>query len=178
MPRLNVATPAQATGKLKEIYDKQIAKNGKVINIFQGMGNSPAGLNAYLSMSAALAEGELSREDREVVYLAVSEQNGCQYCVSAHVQVAKTVGLSEDEANAARKFKSSDASRAALLEFVRKVIATRGFVEDADIAAVRDAGYSDGQITEAIGYIGLATFSNLFNHVNGTDLDFPAAAEL
>ncbi|MEX1028019.1 MAG: carboxymuconolactone decarboxylase family protein, partial [Candidatus Paceibacterota bacterium] len=59
-----------------------------------------------------------------------------------------------------------------------KVIATKGFVKDDDIDTVRGAGYSDGQIAESIGYIGLATFSNLFNHVHDTPLDFPPAPSL
>jgi uncharacterized peroxidase-related enzyme len=173
MPRLNVVSPEQANGPVKQIYDDVTAKMGKVVNIFQGMANSPAALKAYLSMSAALAEGELSPEDREVVYLAVSESNGCHYCVSAHSMLARRIGLSEDETLAARQFQSPNEQRAALLEFVRKVIATRGFVKDEDLEAVRQAGYSDGQIAESIGYIGLATFSNLFNHVHDTTVDFP-----
>lgn len=178
MPRLNVVQPAQATGPVKQMYDDLTAKMGKVVNIFQGMANSPAALRAYISISAALAEGELSPQDREAVYLAVSENNGCQYCVSAHSVVAKRAGLSEEETLSVRKFKSSDEKRAALLEFVRKVIATKGFVADEDIAKVRRAGYSDGQIAEAIGYIGMATFANLFNHVHDTPIDFPAARRL
>ena len=178
MPRLNVISPAQTTGPAKQIYDDLTKKMGKVVNIFQGMANSPAALRAYLSMSDALAEGDLSPEDREALYLAVSESNGCHYCVSAHSMVAKSIGVSEDETLAARGFGSSNEKRAALLDFVRKVIATKGFVEDQDIEAVRQAGYSDGQIAESIGYIGLATFSNLFNHVHDTTVDFPPAQKL
>ena len=54
MPRLKVVEPAQATGKTRELYDGLQKKMGKVVNIFQGMGNSPAALNAYLSMSSAV----------------------------------------------------------------------------------------------------------------------------
>ncbi|QDV40388.1 Alkyl hydroperoxide reductase AhpD [Stieleria neptunia] len=179
MPRLNVIAPDQATGPLKETYDGITKKMGKVVNIFQGMGNSPAALNAYLSMSDALAQGELAAEERELVYLAVSEGNGCNYCVSAHTMIAtKQVGVSESETLKARRFQSSDKKHAALLAFVRKVIETKGFVEDDDLNDVRQAGYSDGQLAEAIGYIGLATFSNLFNHVHDTPLDFPQAPKL
>ncbi len=52
---------------------------------------------------------------------------------------------------------------------------TKGFVQDTDIQRVHSVGYSDGQIAEAVAYIGLATYSNLFNHVYGTELDWPAA---
>jgi len=178
MPRLNTVTPQNATGEVKEVFDELTKRMGKVINIFQGMGNSAAALQAYLSMSGALAKGHLSPEDREVIYLAVSEDNGCHYCVSAHTAIAKKTGMSEDEIVAARRFGAPDERRQALLAFVRRVIDTKGHVADEDIAAVREAGYSDGQIAESIGYIGLATFSNLFNHVHDTALDFPAAPHL
>jgi uncharacterized peroxidase-related enzyme len=173
MPRLNMVQPEQATGELKEVYEALKRKMGKVINIFQGMANSPAALKAYLGMSETLGAGQLAPEDREVVYLAVSEGNGCQYCAAAHTQVAKRVGLPEDQILAARRFQSPDAKREALLAFVRRVIDTKGHVSDEELSAVRKAGYSDGQIAESVAYIGLATYSNLFNHVNGTSLDFP-----
>ncbi len=179
MPRLNVVTPDQATGAVQETYAAVTEKMGKVVNIFQGMGNSSAALNAYLAMSAALAEGELSPEERELVYLAVSEQNGCHYCVSAHTMIAtQQVGISEGDVLAARQFQSPDQKHAALLEFIRRVIATKGFVSDDELSRVKAAGYSDGQIAEAVAYIGLATYSNLFNHVHDTPLDFPAASKL
>ncbi len=178
MPRLNVVTPDQATGKLKDTYANVKQKFGAVINIFQGMGNSPAALNAYLAMSGALADGELSPEDREVIYLAVSQHNNCNYCVSAHTVVAKGVGLSNEQILAARRFQPESDKHRALLQFIRRVIETKGFVDDADIEAVRQAGYSDGQIAESIAYIGLATYSNFFNHVFDTPLDFPQAPPL
>ncbi len=178
MARLNVVSPEQATGAVKETYDGVQQKLGGIPNIFQAMGNSAAALNAYLSMAGTLAQGDLAPADREAVYLAVSEDNGCHYCVSAHTMLAKKIGMSEDEAAAARRFGSPDEKRAALLKFVRRVIDTKGGVSDDDLAAVRDAGYTDGQIAESIAYIGLATYSNLFNHVHDTPLDFPPAPPL
>jgi uncharacterized peroxidase-related enzyme len=173
MPRLNVVAPAQATGKVKETYDSLQAKMGKVINIFQGMGNSAAALNAYLGMSKTLAEGELAPADREAIYLAASQYNNCTYCVAAHTLIAQRGGMSEDEVLAIRKFAPKNPKHQALVTFVKRVIDTKGFVQDADVAAVKKAGYTDGQIAETVGYIALATFSNFFNHVYDTPLDFP-----
>ncbi len=178
MPRLNVVEPDQATGKVKETMDGIKAKFGMVPNIFKGMGNSNAALNAYLAMSGALSQGDLSPEEREVIYLGISESNGCYYCVSAHTAISKGVGLSDEQILAARKGEPQSDKHRALLSFVRRVMETKGFVEDADVAAVRAAGYTDGQIAEAVGYIGLATYSNFFNHVFDTPLDFPPAPKL
>ncbi|MEX0792068.1 MAG: peroxidase-related enzyme [Pirellulaceae bacterium] len=178
MPRLNTVTPENATGETKEVFDVLQKKAGKVVNIFQGMGNSPAALKGYLGLTSALAEGDLTKAEREIVYLAVSERNGCTYCAAAHTMIGKKVGLDDAELLDARRFVSKDPKHQALLSFVRRAMETQGFVDDGDITAVREAGYTDGQITEAIGYIALATFSNLFNHVYDTELDFPEIAKL
>ncbi len=178
MPRLNSVEPEQAEGEVGSIFQDLKSKMGKVINIFKGMGNSPAALKAYLSMSGALKEGQLLPDDREVIYLAVSEGNGCEYCVSAHTMVSRGNGMSDDQILAARRGESDDPRHRALLTFVRRVIETRGFVADEELQNVKDAGFTDGQIAEAIAYIGLATYSNLFNHVFDTPLDFPAAPKL
>jgi uncharacterized peroxidase-related enzyme len=178
MPRLNVVDPEKAQGELKGTFDQLKQKHGKVLNIFKGMSNSPAALEAYLAPAAALAKGQLSPQDREVVYLAVSQNNGCQYCLSAHTGLAKKAGFSDDEVLAVRRSEPTAENHKALLRFVLRVIDTKGFVDDADLAAVRRAGYTDGQIAEAIAFIGLATYSNLFNHVFSTPLDLPAAPEI
>jgi uncharacterized peroxidase-related enzyme len=175
MPRLKPVTPEEAQGKTKEIYEGLKKAHGKVLNIFQGMGNSPAALEAYLAPAKILSEGELSPQDREVVYLGVSQSNGCVYCLSAHVGMAKKAGLSDGEIEAIRRFEPQSAQHQALLSFVRRVMETKGFVADADVESVRSAGYSDGQIAEAVAYIGLATYSNFFNHVYDTPLDLPKA---
>ncbi len=173
MPRLNVVEPSQATGEVKKIYDNLEKAMGKVINIFQGMGNSEAALNAYLNMSGALKKGHLSPEDREVVYLTVSQKNGCNYCLAAHTGIAKKAGMTDEQVIAVRKMHPENEKHQALGRFVQRVMETKGFVDDADLKAVRDAGYNDGQIAETIAFIGLATYSNYFNHVFGTELDFP-----
>jgi AhpD family alkylhydroperoxidase len=116
--------------------------------------------------------------NREAVYLAVSQNNGCNYCVSAHTMLAKRAGMSDEQILAIRKFQPQSDKLRALVKFVLRVMETKGFVDDADVAAVRKAGYSDGQIAESVAYIGLATYSNLFNHVFNTPLDFPEAPKL
>ncbi len=178
MPRLEVIESDAAADDVKPIYADLESKMGKVINIFKGMGNSGAALNAYLSMSGALKQGHLSPDDREVIYLAVSEMNGCHYCVSAHTMISQKSGMSDQQIMAARRFEAEDSKHQAMLTFVKRVIETKGFVSDDELSAVKDAGYTDGQIAESIAYIGLATYSNLFNHVFDTPLDFPEAPSL
>jgi uncharacterized peroxidase-related enzyme len=175
MPRLNVVEPDQAQGKTKELFDHEVKAKGRVLNIFKAMGNSPAALKAYLDMASTLGGGELLPEDREVIYLGVSQSNDCNYCVSAHTMLAKKAGMTDDQIKAIRKFDPLSPKHQALLKFIRRVMDTKGRVSDGDVAAVQSAGYSDGQIAESIAYIGLATYSNFFNHVHDTPLDLPQA---
>lgn len=178
MPRLHVVEPNEATGEVKEIFGVFEQKLGKVINIFKGMGNSAAALKAYTGLSGALGAGELAAEDREAIYLSLSEKNDCGYCVAAHTMLAQKAGLTPEEIIEFRRGTSSNAKRDALIRFVFRTVETNGFVDDADVEAVREAGYSDGQIAESVAMIALVTYTNLFNHVFGSELDFPPAPDL
>ncbi|MEM7622347.1 MAG: carboxymuconolactone decarboxylase family protein, partial [Planctomycetota bacterium] len=149
------------------------------INIFKGMANSGAGLNAYLQLSGALKEGALSDAEREAIQLAVSEANGCDYCLAAHTMLGKNAGLTEDQITGARRGSvEGDAKLAALVTFVTALHEKKGFATDEDLAAFRSAGYDDGHVVEVIGTYALITFTNFFNHVHDTPIDFPAAPAL
>ncbi|MCC6284191.1 MAG: peroxidase-related enzyme [Phycisphaerales bacterium] len=172
MPRLHVVDPAQATGRAKEIFTGPL--KGKELNIFKGMANSGAALDAYVALSGALAKGGLSKAEQEVIQLAVSEANQCGYCVAAHTVIGKGAGLSDAEALASRRGTPESPRHAALATFARALHEKRGNVADADLSAFRKAGFNDGHIAEAVGVYALATYTNYFNHVNNTVLDFPA----
>ncbi len=176
MPRLNVVDPANATGKVKEIFDGPL--KGKHLNIFKGLANSAAALDAYLSFSGSLKGGALTDAEREVVALAVGEANGCGYCVAAHTVIGKGAGLSEDQTVAARRGQLDDPKLNAVARFALALHEKRGNASQEDLDAFRAAGYDDGHITEVIGAYALSTFTNFFNHVNDSAIDFPAPPSL
>lgn len=177
MPRLNVVDPASATGAVKEIFDGPL--KGKHVNIFKGFANSPAAFQGFLGFKGGLDSGELSPAEGELVALIVGEANTCDYCVAAHTTIGKSVGLTEDQAVAARKGDAiGDARLDAIATFTRALVEKRGFVEDSDIDAFRSAGFGDSEIVEIIGLLALNTFTNYFNHVNETVIDFPAVPAL
>jgi AhpD family alkylhydroperoxidase len=103
----------------------------------------------------------------------VGEQNACQYCVSAHTAIGKMVGLTESEIEAAREARSNSARNAAALEFARQVVAKKGQVSNSDFEAVRNAGFSDGEIAEIIAHVALNIFTNYFNTAAQVEVDFP-----
>lgn len=174
MPRLPLLDPVTTTTGAKPLLDAVGRKLGRVPNLFRGLANAPSALKAYLDMSGALATGTLSARVREQIALTVGEVNGCDYCVAAHSAIGGMVGLSVEAQRAARAAKADDARTAAILRFARALVLERGLVSDADLRAVRAAGVTDGEITETIGAAALNVFTNWFNHVAQTPVDFPA----
>ena len=69
--------------------------------------------------------------------------------------------------------RSGDPKLAAILRFARALVVKRGWVSDADLGHAWEAGISDGEIAEVVAAVAASTFSNYFNHVVGTDIDFP-----
>jgi len=173
MPRLNAIDPREATGKTKDLLDGVNAKIGKVPNLMRTFANSPAALEAYLSFSGALGGGLLNAKLREQIALTVADANACEYCLSAHTAIGKLVGLNENELVASRRAASGDPKTEAALKFAHQLVIQRGEVADSEIAAVRAAGYNDGEITEIVANVALNIFTNYFNHVAQTVVDFP-----
>jgi uncharacterized peroxidase-related enzyme len=173
MTRIQPVNYEQSTGKAKELLDAVKAKLGLTPNMMKTMAQSPAVLEAYLNFSGALGGGKLNARLREQIALISAEINGCGYCASAHTAIGKMVGLGEDAISAARDGNADDAKTDAALKFVRTVIVNRGEIPDADLQAVKGAGFSDGEIVEIVANIGLNIFTNHFNEIAETDIDFP-----
>ena len=97
------------------------------------------------------------------------------YCLTVHSYTAEHMAkLPADEIILARKGHASDPKRDAALQFARKVIETRGKVSDADLKAVRDAGYTDANVMEIVALVAMYTLTNFFNNVFDPEKDFPA----
>jgi uncharacterized peroxidase-related enzyme len=165
-----------ATGATAEVYGRvrKIA-GGSVPNLFAALGHlAPATLNAALDAEAALASSSLSKQDLETIKLLVSEQTGCDYCVAAHVMLGKMTGLSPEALEHIRAGQATgDARRDALIRFVLTLQTTRGTIDERELSAIRAAGYSDTQLAEISLAIAMTIFTNTFNRINDTDVDFP-----
>ena len=178
MTRFAQLAPQTATGKAKTLLDAVKAKMGLVPNMTRAMANAPSVLEGYLGLSGALAGGALTGQVREQLALAVAQKNGCDYCLAAHSTIGKMVGLTPDQIRESRHASAGDARTAALLAFAGRIVDSRGRVPDQDVAAARAAGWTDGELAEVVGHVALNVFTNYFNLVAGTDVDFPAAVAL
>ncbi|WP_109479617.1 carboxymuconolactone decarboxylase family protein [Paraburkholderia sp. C35] len=175
MERLNRQPVAEATGQAADLFAGIKRAVGMVPNAYAGIGsNSPAALQIVLATTEALGKGALSKKEIEAIKLAISGAVDCDYCLAAHSLAGKKVGIPVDDVIALREGRdSADAHLNAIATFARTVFTSRGTVPAEVVDAVKEAGYSDQQITETLLAIADITFTNLYNRVNDTVVDFP-----
>jgi uncharacterized peroxidase-related enzyme len=148
---------------------------GSVPNIFATMAQSPATLQAFLAFSGAFGKATLSGKIREQIALTVAGQNECDYCASAHTAIAASLGIDKHEAADNLTGRSADPKTNAILRFVAEVVRDRAKLADngSSLNRLRSAGVTDAEIVEVIATVAINIFTNYFNHVAGTDIDFP-----
>ena len=173
MQRIAAVNPAEATGQAKQLLDGVQATLGMTPNLMKTLAKAPAALEAYLNFGAALGRGDLDAKFREQIALVVAQGNSCEYCLSAHSAIGKRVGLKPEEILESREAHSRDAKRDLGLQFAKALVVQKGQESDQTLAELKAAGYSDGEITEIVANVADNIFTNYFNHVARTEVDFP-----
>ena len=173
MSRITIPSRDSAPTASQPLLDGVFKKLGVVPNVFRLAALSPAALEGFLGLSGALSK-TLDVRTRERIAIAVAEVNGCDYCLSAHTYLALNLAkISPEDAELARKGSSTDPKAGAAVRFAVQVARTRGGVSDADIAAVKAAGFAEPQIVEIVALVTENVFTNYLNRVAQTDIDFP-----
>jgi uncharacterized peroxidase-related enzyme len=175
MSRLVTASVVDAAPSASQPLLATVQKKlGVVPNMFRTIASSPAGLEGYLGLEGALGKDSLGARTRERIALAVAEVNQCGYCLAAHAYLGKNLAkLDEVEIARNRAGGSTDAKAEAAVRFAVRVAQRRGQVTDADLAAVKAAGFGDGAVIEIVLHVALNTLTNYINLVADTDIDFP-----
>lgn len=174
MTRLNVIDPSTGSGPGADVLNGPL-KNMQ-INIFKGMANNADVLKAFLGFSQGVKAGSLTAAEHEIVSLVASQRRECEYCLAAHTQLAQNAGIEEELALRIRQGRVNNPKHQVLIDFVHAILQTGGDVSDEQLEAFRAAGYDDAAIVEVLGEVAVITFTNFFNHLNHTELDFPVAA--
>lgn len=178
MPRIQPVKTNNTDAKTTQLLAGVAKKMGTVPNLIATMANSPTVANAYLGFSQSLSSGSLTPRLREQIALVVGEANSCSYCVAAHTALGRVAGLSDEESVAARRGVPNDEKERAAIEFARAIVREQGFVSDDELHSVRKAAYNDGEIAEIVANVALNIFTNYFNHVAETEVDFPMAPDM
>lgn len=173
MSRIAIPSRAEAPEAAQPLLDAVDKQLGSVPNLFRLLAQSPAALEGFLGLNAALGR-TLNSRLRESVALAVAQNNGCDYCLSAHSYLgANLAKLDVAEIARNRAGASSDPRSDAALRFALRIVETRGRVSDAELAEIRNAGFSEAQLVEIVGLVAVNVFTNYLNNLAETDIDFP-----
>ena len=92
----------EATGKVKEIYEeiKKVRQITEVPNFWKSLANNPETLErTWTSLQQVMKNGALDPVVKELIYVAVSVTNGCEYCIKSHSLAAKKKGATNDMLN-------------------------------------------------------------------------------
>ncbi len=172
MSIFSIHTPETAPEKARPILDGAKRKFGFVPNLLGALAEAPAVLEAYVTLSDILARSSFTPTEREVVLIAVSAKNGCDYCVAAHSTIAGSQRVPAEVIAALRHGRPlADPRLEALRGFAEALVEARGWVSEADVQAFLAAGFERGQVLEVVLGIAFKTLSNYTNHLVGTPLD-------
>jgi uncharacterized peroxidase-related enzyme len=163
-----------ATGEAKEILDSAKAKLGFVPNMYRTMANSEGYLSTYIHGYNAFREHSgFSAQEQELIFLVISRENGCDYCIAAHSMIADKVAKFDANVLAALRAGDTldDNKLQALAVFTSRVFESRGLIGAAETAAFLEAGFSEKQILEVVLAISVKTLSNYSNHIFHTEVD-------
>lgn len=169
MPHIKPVNLLETSIETREVLEGVKAKVGMIPNLYATFAQAPVVLDGFMKFSGALSNGRLSATQREIIALAVGQANRCQYCLSAHTMIGKSVGLSIEQIAEARNDYSSDA----LAAFAKTIVVSRGLLTDFEIDNAKASGFDDGLIIEIIANVALNTLTNYTNNIAGTEIDFP-----
>ncbi|MBS1993378.1 MAG: carboxymuconolactone decarboxylase family protein [Cyanobacteria bacterium SZAS LIN-2] len=173
MQNIAILEKNQASAEAQVLLGGVERQLGMIPNLFLTVAHSPAALKGYMQFSGALTAGKLSPKLREQIALATAGRNHCDYCASAHTLLGGKAGLQKDELELNLTGCSNDAKTSSALKFVVAVVEKRGEIEKSTLEDLVAAGFSDEEVVEIIAHIALNIFTNYFNHIAGTEIDFP-----
>jgi len=151
---------------------------GMIPNLYAALGHSHKALKADLDLSTTLESASFSGKEVQAIYLAVSEVNGCSYCLSAHTMLGQNAGFSEEEIASLRSATTDDSKLRALTQLAKALMETKGNPDQKYLDAFHEAGYDKENFMDLVGLISAKVFSNFVHNTLKFPVDFPEAKPL
>lgn len=175
--RFAVPGAADVTPANQAIFEQLKKGLGMVPNLYATLAYSETALGNYLTLQNG--KSSLSAREREVINLVVSQVNDCAYCLAAHTALGAMVGFSPEQIIDLRKGAAPfDPRLDALAKLVKSATLRRGHAEPALVAAFLAAGYSKGNLVDALMVIGDKIITNYLHALTQVPVDFPPAPAL
>lgn len=145
---------------------------GFVPNVYRALALSPATVKGFLALHEALDRCGFSPPEQQLLFLTISRENGCEYCVAAHSWGGDKVGLDAAAIDALRDGRAPDDPRLAVLHDTAVImVKERGWVDTATVDRFLAAGFSRAQLLEVVMAVALKVISNYANHLDEPVLD-------
>ena len=173
MPNIKPVDREKTDKETAATLDAVEKKLGMLPNLFATFARSPAALNSYLQITETLAKGQLTARQREMIAVAVAQDNACEYCLSAHTAIGRKAGLSESDIELARRGEATEQLDKAITHFALRVAQTKATLSKTEMAVARQSGMSDELIVEVIANVAMNVMTNYLNRIAGTEIDFP-----
>ena len=173
MSRITTITNDMANAEQSALLESIQQKLGMVPNFLRVFANSPTALKGFLGLHSITEEGELDGQTKERIALVLAQQNGCEYCLSAHTAIGRKAGLSTTEIEANREGSSEDARAAVAVKLAKSLAENQGDVTTAELQEARNVGYSEAEIVEIITHVGMNVLTNILAKTAQVDIDFP-----
>ena len=159
MANFKVPTRNEVSSTNQEIFDNLEKAVGFVPNIYATMATSENALKNFLDF--ANAKSSLNTKAKEVINLAVSELNKCQYCLSAHTAIAGMNGFTPEQIIELRSGQASfDSKLDALAKLSKNIVENRGATSEQSLSAFYEAGWSKENLIDVISQVGEITITN------------------
>ena len=165
---------SQAPDEAKPYLEAVQKKFGMIPNLMGNFAHNPETLKAYLSLSEHFGASGLNALEQQIVALTVSRENGCAYCMAAHSAISTMSKLDERVIQQVRAGETlADKKLEALRNLTKRIVASRGWLDDSDVAQFLAVGYTKENLLAVIIGVSMKTLSNYVNHIAKTEIDEP-----
>jgi len=164
---IRVVEEDDAPRELAKIYREVRGSRGRVSNVMKVHSLDPKAMRMHLQLYLHLMYGKssITRTQREMIAVLVSQLNGCQYCVTHHKEALQAYARSSDLLKSLQEdFSNAPVSKRdrVMLEYVAKLTRQPNMMVETDIRRMREAGFTDEEILR----VNLITsYFNLVNRI-------------
>ncbi len=147
-------------------------KFGRVPNFFAVAAESPAAINAYLSLANIFRTTALTPAEQQIVILTASVENKCEYCIAAHSKGAKAAGVPDDVIKSiVARSPLNEPKVEALRRLVSQIVERRGWLTHTEVQAFFGCGYTKAQLLDVLVGVSMKTLSNYINHLTDPPME-------
>lgn len=171
LPLVEFDTATESQKELLSITKKEFRM---IPNMYKAMANNPILLKTYMDAYKGFrAQSNFSPVEQEIVFLTISVENNCNYCMAAHSLIADLVSkVPPNITDAIRNGgEITDTKLKSLNEFTSIMVNKRGNPSNEDVKIFFENGYNEKHILDIILAISIKTISNYTNHIFHTEVD-------